>query len=257
MNRRHPRSSGIAPRVPWLGAGLSFILGITGWASETPPDEASALFGTTELSVHIESTGGTAGQAGLPSELYGEVDAAPASGEQTTDFEGGGLQASTPTDEFLRSRIALSEAEPSGHAGLKRDEKAAPPVRNRPAADNPDEQLQLLIAESRSQVRLAGIELAEAGYYGPSEMEDEHANPSGGAASNVEVRVGDHGAYERVVFEWPEGIDYAWRSAANRWASHSAVRAGSISLGCETGSGNRWSKPGRRVAKSPIMWSCG
>src|SRR5918996_4442543 len=119
MNRRHPRSSGIAPRVPWLGAGLSFILGITGWASETPPDEASALFGTTELSVHMGSTGEMAGPAGLPSELYGNVHAGAASGERATPLAGGELKPGAPTDDSPRARIGLREAESSSRADLR------------------------------------------------------------------------------------------------------------------------------------------
>ena len=171
MNRRHPRSSGKAADVAWLGAAVGFVLGIAVWASETPPDEASALFGTTELSAHMGSTGGTVDrQAGLPKELYGDSEAAPVSDKETAHLEAG--------------------------------------IPNRAAAPNAEERPGLMIVGSRAEVWRAGIELAKEESHAPRETEEEPAQPSADAAPNVEVRVGDHGAFERVVFEWPEGIEY-------------------------------------------------
>jgi Putative MetA-pathway of phenol degradation len=208
MKRRRPRPSALAPCIPWLGAGVIFVLGITGWASESLSDEASALFGATELSVHMGSTGGVVGQAGLPSDLYGDVNAGSAFGGPTGRVEDGEAKPTPATDESLHRPTGHNGPKPSSRAGLKREENADPRIRNGPAGASSDEQLELLIAEAKSEVRRAGIELAEAGYHAPREMEDEHAKPSGGAVPKVAVRVGDHGDYERVVFEWPEEIDF-------------------------------------------------
>jgi len=254
MNRQHPRSSGMASGVPWLCAGASFVLGITGWASETPPDEASALFGTTELSVHIGSTSEMAGQAGLPSELFGDIEAGRADGEQTVPRLGGEPKPGTPTDESSRARIGLSGAEPSSHTDLQRDEEAAPRRRSAPAADNPDEQLAWLIAESGSEEWQAPI--TETKVRVLTAVGDEPAQRSGGATPTVEVRVGGHGDYERVVFEWPEGIDY---DVAQRAEQVTVVfsRAGRIDLSqLRAGFGQRvvdaWA-PGGEVTDKVVL----
>jgi hypothetical protein len=216
MQRRHRRPSGIASGIPWLGVGVSLVLGITGWASETPPDEASALFGTTELSVHLASTGAMAGPAGLPSELF--EDAAPGSAlaERTAPAVSGELTPGTPAPEtggglisVRGNQTSVHGKEPSSGADLKRQEEAPAHLRDAPAAHGADDQLELLIAESRSVEPPAQSELAEAGGPGrPSRVEDGQPKPSGGAVPKVAVRVGDHGEYERVVFEWPEEIDF-------------------------------------------------
>jgi hypothetical protein len=263
MNERRPRSSGMAPGVSLLGAGVTFVLGITGWASETPPDEASALFRTTELSVHMGSPGQTTGQAGLPGELYGDVDAGPALGEGAAGVQGSELQPSTPTDPFVRSRTGLSRAEPSSRSSVKRQEQSAPRLRNGPPADRPGEQLDILIAESGSEQRSAPSERTEAEEQTlpggadadeqdlPSQAEDEGQAPasradaelpaspsaakpgqdraSGEAAPEIEVRVGNHGEYDRVVFEWPEEIEYEVVQRAEQ-VTLAFSRAGRIDL---------------------------
>lgn len=216
MQRRHRRPSGIASGIPWLGVGVSLVLGITGWASETPPNEASALFGTTELSVHLASTGAMAGPAGLPSELF--EDAAPGSAlaERTAPAVSGELTPGTPAPETGRgqisidgNQISINSDEPSSGADLKRQEEAPAHLRDAPAAHSGDDQLELLIAESRSVEPPAQSELAEAGDPArPSRVEDGQPKPSGGVVPKVAVRVGNHGEYERVVFEWPEEIDF-------------------------------------------------
>ena len=226
MNRRRPRSSGIAS-IPWLGAGVSFVLGITGWASETPPDEASAVFGTTELSVHLGSTDEMAGPAGVPRELHGHIDAGPVLGEGTASVERGELKPSALTGQFLPSQIDYSRVEPGRRAGLKRQERTAPRLGGRPAAD---EELDLLIEESRSEERATRAELAEAsGQVLPSRPEDRQAKSSGEAVPDVEVRVGDHGEFERVVFEWPEAIEYEVVQRGER-VTFGFGRAGRIDL---------------------------
>jgi hypothetical protein len=213
----------MASRVPWLGAGASFVLGITGWASETPPDEASALFGTTELSVHIGSTGEMAGQAGLPSELFENIDPGPTSGERTAPVPE--PKPGTPTDASPRAR----GPDASSLADFPRQEEAAPRLRSAPAADGPDEQLAWLIAESGSEEWQAPTQLAETRARVLTEAEDEPAPPSAGAAPTVEVRIGSHGEYERVVFQWPEGVEY---DVAQRAEQVTVVfsRAGRIDL---------------------------
>lgn len=230
MNGRRPRSSRMAPGVSLLGAGVSFVLGVTGWASETPPDEASALFSTTELSVHMGSTGQTTGQAGLPSELYGDVDAGPAFGDGAAGAADGAPKPTTPAPDSPPRQIGLGGDEPSTRAALPRQEEAAPRPRNAPAADGPDEQLNLLIAESRSQEPRARFELAGPRDPGlASAVQDVQAKPSGGALPEVEVRVGSHGKYERVVFEWPEAIEYEVVQRAEQ-VTVAFSRAGRIDL---------------------------
>jgi len=39
-------------------------------------------------------------------------------------------------------------------------------------------------------------------------IHDAPSQPSGGATPDVAVRVGDHGDFERVVFEWPDAIEH-------------------------------------------------
>ena len=250
----------MAPGVSLLGAGVSFVLGVTGWASETPPDEASALFRTTELSVHMGSPGQTTGPAGLPSELYGDVDAGPALGEGAAGVEGSAHGPGTPRDPFVRT--GRSGAEPSSLSGVKREEQSAPRLPNGPAAGGPGQQLDILIAQSGSE-RSAPSERAEAEGQAlpseaeveeqalPSQAEDEEpapasgadaelqpspggaepgqARPSGEAVPRVEVRVGNHGDYERVVFEWPEKIEYEVVQRAEQ-VTVAFSRAGRIDL---------------------------
>jgi hypothetical protein len=104
MKRRRPKALGMISSAPWLGAGVSFVVGIAGWASETPHDEASALFGTTELSVHMRSIGATTGQAGLASELLGDAAPVPAVLERTAPAAGSKLRARRrPNPVALRS----------------------------------------------------------------------------------------------------------------------------------------------------------
>jgi hypothetical protein len=230
MKRQRPRSSGMASGVPWLGAGVSFVLGVTGWASETPPDEASALFGTTELSVHMESTGATAGPAGLPSELYGDPGAASAPGERTAHAAVGELKPSTPADASPRTAIGLRGGQPGSPADFEDQDAAAPQLDSAPAADSPHEQLDLLIAESSPVEPPPRPKLVEARDQAlRSKVEGGQAKPSAGAVPEVEVRVGAHGDYERVVFEWPQPIEYEVVQRAEQ-VSVEFSRAGRIDL---------------------------
>jgi hypothetical protein len=209
MKRRCPRPSALASGIPWLGAGVSFVLGITGWASETPSDEANALFGTTELSVHMGATGGVVGQAGLPIDLYADLNAGSAFDGPMVRVQEGEAKPTPPTDKFLQRPTSHNGPKPSSRAGMKSQDEATPPHRDGPAANNLDDQLALLVAESRSEEPRARSEFAEAKDPAhPSGVEDGQAKPSGAALPKVEVRVGHHGDYERVVFEWPEAIEY-------------------------------------------------
>jgi hypothetical protein len=230
MKRRHPKALKMVSSAPWLGAGVSFVLGIAGWASETPHDEASALFGDTELSVHMPSGGTTTEQAGIPSELLGDAAPGPAVDERMAPASSGELRPSTAAPEYSGGQIARRSEEPSSRAVLQRHGEAAPRPRNAAAAKDADAQLERLIAASRSEAPSARFVLAAV----------ENPVPTGGAKAGppapgdatppqVKVRVGQHGDYDRVAFEWPEAIRYEVAQNAEQ-VTIAFSRAGKIDL---------------------------
>ena len=139
MKWRHPRQSGVAPGIRLLGAGLVFVFGLAGWATEVPHDEPSQFFPSSQRIVTNLVT------------LASEVEA-----EATLDAAWSGGPAAK--DQLLRDKAGFS-----GHGLGHRDAVHA---------------------------------------------EDAPVPPTGDAAPNVKVRVGDHGEFERVVFEWPEAVDH-------------------------------------------------
>jgi hypothetical protein len=237
MKRRRPKALGMVSSAPWLGAGVSFVVGIAGWASETPHDEATALFGTTELSVHLPSGGVTTGQAGLPSELFEDAASTSALGERTAPAGGGERRPSTLVPETGRgqisiygNQISIKGEEPSSRAGLQRQGDETPGLRAVAAAKDAEPQLKPAIAESRSEAPPARFELAAVENPAPTGGAGAAPTaPAEGALPQVKVRIGNHGDYERVVFEWPEAIEYEVAQSAEQ-VTIAFSRAGRIDL---------------------------
>jgi hypothetical protein len=178
-----------------LGAGVVFVSSLTAWAMPGGDLEPDSV-------LHTLSSGGSLMESSPPSELDGDAKAGEWFGERTIRVEAGEPKLRTPPDEFLRSPIGLGGADPSSRAdpwgGLG----------NRPPGAISAEQLELLLAEAAFQERRARTELAEIRAMASSEStEDELLEPDSTVPS-VEVRVGDHGEFERVVFDWPEAIDH-------------------------------------------------
>ncbi len=63
---------------------------------------------------------------------------------------------------------------------------------------------QLRLTEGTFQEHAAALERAQTS----SDIEGKRVDSNTSAAPLVDVRVGDHGDFERVVFEWPAAIDY-------------------------------------------------
>ena len=65
----------------------------------------------------------------------------------------------------------------------------------------------LEVAPPRGQT--AAAQLSENGSHARTHgLKETRVQPTGGAARDVNVRVGNHDGFERIVFEWPEAIDY-------------------------------------------------
>jgi hypothetical protein len=65
------------------------------------------------------------------------------------------------------------------------------------------------IIEAQFEEPVARVELPATGTDAPSRADRAPAQPTGAAAPQVQVRLGDHGAFQRVVFEWPEPVAHA------------------------------------------------
>lgn len=205
MKAQCRRQSALLTSVSLVGAGVGFVAGVTGWASEVPLDEASALLRTTELGVHMGSAGETSGKGGLASPLDGTADADRVSGERIARIEHDpkGARAAASARDQVRSR----EAESFSRASQKHEEQAAHAHGGRAASD-PVERLVLPVAESEAREEHARFQLAAATQIPARGPEDQLATPAAKTVPQVEVRASDHGDYERIEFEWPEEVGY-------------------------------------------------
>lgn len=228
MKGPRPRQSAVATSISLVGAGVGFVAGVTGWASEVPSDEASALFGTTKLGVQMGSTSETLGTGGLFATLDGAADAGPAAGQQVAGTEDEPNRAGT----FPRTLIPPTEAEPVSRASHRLGESDS-------AARDASEQLDLPIAESGADEEQARFVLGAAGNQDSTGGQEVWpVTPTGGTVPQVEVRASDHGEYERIEFEWPEGVGYEVVQRAER-VTVAFSRAGRIDLSSvHTGAGD-------------------
>ena len=216
------RQSALLTSVSLLGVGVGFVAGVTGWASEVPSNEASVLFRSTEFGVHMGSAGKMPGKV---APIDGTADAVPASAEQVAEIEDNPEPNGAGT--FLRTGIR-SEAEPVSRASQKHEEQAADAQIGRAARD-PAERSVLPVVESVSDDEHARFQLAAATQDPTRGHEDRLAAPAVGTVPQVEVRASSHGKYQRIEFEWPEGVGYQVVQRAER-VTIAFSRAGRIDL---------------------------
>jgi hypothetical protein len=157
------------------------VLGLAGWAIEIAPDEPSRILRSSQEVVTDPLT--------PTDESNSEATPAIAS-------VGGPDRQDEPHRAQGRS---------SGDAAGNRDAAAGVLARSPEAIS--EKQRELLVAEAALQERRARTALAEMRSRALG-IEDAPVETRGQAASRVQVRVGDHGEFERVVFEWPETIDH-------------------------------------------------
>ena len=179
MSWRHAWRSRAGAWRTLAAVGLPTVLGLAGWAIEIAPDEPSRIIRLSQevATDPITPTG------------------APSSEAKPAIASAGGPNRHEEPDRARGSEDAAENRDAAAGA-LGRSPEAIS-----------EKQRELLVAEAALQERRARTVLAEMS--GPVlGVEGAPVARTGQATSRVQVRVGDHGEFERVVFEWPETIDH-------------------------------------------------